>query len=347
MRDFPNWRIGLSSAAGWSWGVSLAVGMSILYTKGILPFMVWTTGNILALPAFALTKTYLPLSNHWPRFVFPIIILFIFVEFFCIVLNLQGLLSGFGGNVKGIASYQFLTNKIALYIVAAIGVFIVWYIHKGGLRISVLTDFGQYATQLIAVIFMASAGFVIGGENNVVWIAINPQTGVSGLEWAWFGFFGIIVGAIGASQHWQRFEAIEAKNVVRVSWWGAFFFGIYMVFVGLTGFFFTEHILLGLTFLIAMIALASSSIDSAVAGLEYVAGRLGLKPYIASLVGLLAVTTWFLTCGEKTIVSVWSFMAHLRLPTVAIFFVGTLFLTLANSPKVKEWLIKNGLLLKK
>ncbi|OGF27114.1 hypothetical protein A2303_03385 [Candidatus Falkowbacteria bacterium RIFOXYB2_FULL_47_14] len=344
---YPNWRIGLSSAASWSWGVSLAVGMSIMYTKGLLPFIIWTAGNILAIPLFGIIRTYFPLSKHWPRFIFPMIVLFLFVEFFCIVLNLQGILTGFGGNVKGIVSYPFLSPETAKYAVMAIGLFVVWYIHKGGLKMSVLTDYGQYAVQLFGTILLATLGYFIGEHHDIAWVIIDPKTGLSGLEWAKFGFFGIVVGIMGTSHHWQRFHAIKEENILKVSLWGGLWFGIYMLFVGLAGLFFSSNIVLGTIFVFIMIALGASSIDSAVAGIEYDAVQLGFKkidlhyrtwiarkektytiyPYkIATLASVIAVLFWpYFASGSMA--DLWSFMAAQRLKIIGTFIVITVLIT--------------------
>lgn len=337
--NYSNWRIGLSTAASWSWGVSLAVGMAIMHTKGLLPFIIWTIGNILALPLFGAVRRFLPLSKYWPLFIFPIVVLFFFIEFFCIILNLQGLLSGFGGNVKGIVSYSFLSGNTATMVVISMALFIVWYIHKGGLKISVLTDFAQYGIQLFAVILMAGTGYFLGHQNNVEWIVVNEA--VNGLEWAKFGFFGIIVGALSAGHQWQRFSAIEEKNILSVSLWGGFLFGIYMFFVGLTAYFFTPHIVLGMLFLITMIALASSSIDSGVAGLEYVLNcltfekwkksDLKIRPYhVASVFACIAILAWpyFMKSG---ITEIWTFMAKIRIPIILFFIAGTILVTIFTS----------------
>ena len=69
----------------------------------------------------------------------------------------------------------------------------------------------------------------------------------------------------------------KEENILKVSLWGGFWFGIYMFFVALTGLFFSSNIILGTIFVIVMIALGTSSIDSAVAGIEYNAVRLGFK----------------------------------------------------------------------
>ena len=341
----PNWRIGLSAAASWSWGVSLAVGMSIMYTKGLLPFIIWTSGNILALPLFGFMLTYFPLTKNWPRFIFPLVFLFPFVEFFCIILNLQGLFNGFGGNVSGVITYQFLSAEKAKYAVMAIGLFVVWYINKGGLKLSVLTDFGQYGVQLLAVILMAVIGYFGNETNKIEWVVVTDT--MNGLDWAKFGFFGIIVGVMGTSHQWQRFSAIKEENVFRASVWGGFWFGIYMLFVGLTGLFFSQNILLGSIFLITMMALATSSMDSAVAGMEYVVKKFGLekidlcytswitqkqktvtlKPYMfATVISIFAVLLWpyFIKMG---MVGLWSFMARQRLNVVGSFIIVTVLIT--------------------
>lgn len=320
--DYPNWRVGLSCAASWSWGISLVVGMATMRTKGILPFMIWTTGNILALPLFGFLRTYFPASRNWLRFI-PLLMIFIMMEFFSIIINLQAILSGLGGGID-ISSFVFLPQSTATYVVIIIGLFVVWYIHKGGLRMSVLTDIGQYAVQLLAVIFLAVAGYIIGVEKNFLWV----QPG--GLEWARVGFLGILCGALSIGHQWQRFSSIKEESILRTSLWAGFFFGIYMLFVGLTGLFFTKHIVLGIGFLITMLALATSSIDSGVAGLQYVLGRFKIKPFYASILAVLIIICWPFIVGSTGITKLWTIMALIRSPVIYLFIVLTILVTFAR-----------------
>lgn len=353
LREYSCFRIGLSAAASWSWGVSLAVGMWLMYAFGILPASIWMIGNVLAIPLFGFIYTHFPSTRNWPKFL-PMILMFFVVEVFVIIMNLQGILTGLGGKIKSIETYVFHFNIFGFeiphfYIVLLIGFLVIAYIRKGGLRLSVLTDVGQYTTQFVFVVFLAIAGYIIGQGNGQVLAAGSPEfiSGLQawngpewlysllyshgareGLQWAvvkdgvpigmnWikFGFFGIITGAIGTGHQWQRFTAIEDKNVLRSSLWGGFLFGIYMIFVFLSGLFFHPHVALGVAFLIAMLALGTSSIDSGVAGLEYVCQKLNIKIYWATIFSLALLFLWPLLINMG-MANQWTLMAKIRCGTV-------------------------------
>lgn len=337
LMEYPNWRVGISLAASWSWGLSIVLGMSIMHTKGVIPFGAWLTGNLLALPLFGAVYRYLPFFKQWCNFL-PLILFFLFVEFFAIILNLQGMLTGLGGGVD-VVSFAFVPKPYATYLVMAIGVFIIWYINRGGLKFSFLTDTWQYGVQLGGVVLLALLSASLGGMNSEITMVKGD-----GLEWAFLGFVGIIVGALATSHQWQRFTAIKEENVLRASLWGGFFFAIYMAFVGLTALFFVEHILLGSIFLIILLTLASSSIDSAVAGLEFVAQRLRVKPYWATLFALATILAWPRLI-EMGMTNIWSFMAEIRLYLVlGLIALSLVMLHRQIGEKIELFLVKTKLL---
>lgn len=306
---YTNWRIGLSCAASWSWGVSIAVGIAIMHTMGLLPFFIWTIGNILALPLFGFVRRYLPASKNWLKFT-PLFLLFIYVEYFAVTLNLQAIRSALGGGID-ISSFAFLRQELIIPVVIITGLFIVWFINRYGLKGSVLTDIGQYTVQLLGVITLAITGYFLGTRADLLWI--TPD----GRNWILFGFLGIITGALGTGHQWQRFMAIKQQDVLKVGLWGGFFFGIYMIFVYLSGLFFTQHIVLGIIFLIIILSVATSTIDSGVAGLQFIAKKFKLDPRTGSVVAIVAVLVWpFLS--ESGLTNLWSTMAKLRYPAVLI-----------------------------
>lgn len=57
---FPDWRIGMSQAASWSWGASLGTAIGVMYTWGWWPFVIWSAGATFALPLFGLLYDYIP-----------------------------------------------------------------------------------------------------------------------------------------------------------------------------------------------------------------------------------------------------------------------------------------------
>ena len=40
-KAFPDWLLGISFAATWTWAVSVLVGMALLREQGIIPFFGW------------------------------------------------------------------------------------------------------------------------------------------------------------------------------------------------------------------------------------------------------------------------------------------------------------------
>lgn len=337
IQNYPNWRVGASCATSWAWGVSIAVGMAIMQTKGLLPFFVWTAGNILALPLFAIVRTYLPASKHWLNFT-PLFLLFVFVEYFAITLNLQAIQSALGGGID-ISSFVFIREDLITPLVLALGLFIVWYINRWGLKGSILTDVGQYAIQMVGVILLAGAGFLLGERNDLLWIAGDGQS------WMVPAFLGIITGALATGHQWHRFSMIKEENILRVGLWGGLFFGVYMFFVFLSGLYFNEHIVLGAIFLVIILSVATSTIDSSVAGLQFIAKRFKLSPLYGSLLSVVAIGAWPFVI-DSGLTSIWTFMAAVRYPVVLSAIALTLLYYLFKSDKVKRILERSFLLIK-
>ncbi|NQV93235.1 hypothetical protein HQ403_01925 [Candidatus Kaiserbacteria bacterium] len=280
-----------------------------MHSKGVLAFLVWTFGNILALPLFGLVLRYLPASRGWLKFT-PLFFIFLYVEYFAITLNLQAIKSALGGGID-ISSFVFVKGDLITPIVIITGLAIVFFINKYGLKGSMLTDIGQYAVQLVGVVTLAGAGYLLGERMDLLWL--TPD----GRDWLLFGFLGIITGALGTGHQWQRFSAFEGRDVLRIGLWGGLFFGIYMFFVYLSGLFFTQNIILGVIFLIIILSVATSTIDSAVAGLQFIARKFKLDPRAGSLVAIIAVMVWpFLS--EKGLTNLWGIMVQVRYPTVLI-----------------------------
>lgn len=328
---FSNWRVGVSVAADWSWGVSMAVGMSIMKTKGVCPFLIWMLGNILAIPLVGFVRKYLPGSRHWPRFTL-MLLLFLVVEYFAIVINMQAVLVGFGGGTD-VITYSLLPRDVAIWVVVAYGFFILWYVNKGGLRILMLTDLGYFIVQMLAVIFIAGASYIFANGN------INSQlnwTMSGGMSWAPYAFLGILTGALGTGHQWQKYNAVKENNIFQITIWGGLFFGVYMIFVFLSGLYFSKNIILGISFLVIMVALATSTIDSAISGVKYVVSRFGIKnSYVWPIISIIIILSWTFI-NNNTMADMWMFMANIRWTTVVFFTIVTAIITMAKSEKIVE-----------
>src|SRR3989339_474179 len=292
LSNLPNWRIGLSCAAGWSWGWSLVAGIGMTQKFGILPFLMWLTGNILAVPLMGLIYTYFPSSKKFPKWTIFWLWLFLF-SYFCIMINMKALLCGFGGG-DDVLSFALLPAPWSSVAVISIALLTIWYIWIGGLRFSVITDLYQYLIQIGCAITLAVVGFFL----------VNGQM-------------------------WQRFESIEDKNVVSVALWSGLFFSVYMFFVFVTTLFYlSTSIIMGIIFLIAMLALCTSSIDSYIASYEYILKKVNINYHIAFIFTILIVCTWPLT-AKFGIFKIWSFMAEYRMYFIGFFVLCSILISFA------------------
>ncbi|OGF24792.1 hypothetical protein A2331_04140 [Candidatus Falkowbacteria bacterium RIFOXYB2_FULL_34_18] len=327
LSNLPNWRIGLSCAAGWSWGWSLVAGIGMTQKFGILPFLMWLTGNILAVPLMGLIYTYFPSSKKFPKWTIFWLWLFLF-SYFCIMINMKALLCGFGGG-DDVLSFALLPAPWSSVAVISIALLTIWYIWIGGLRFSVITDLYQYLIQIGCAITLAVVGFfLVNGQIQVQWITESSQSFTS-LEWGYFSLFGVLFGAIADGQMWQRFESIEDKNVVSVALWSGLFFSVYMFFVFVTTLFYlSTSIIMGIIFLIAMLALCTSSIDSYIASYEYILKKVNINYHIAFIFTILIVCTWPLT-AKFGIFKIWSFMAEYRMYFIGFFVLCSILISFA------------------
>ncbi len=325
----PNWRVGVSVAADWSWGVSMAVGLSIMKMKGVCPFLIWMIGNILAMPLVGFVRRFLPDSRSWSES-WLMLALFMVVEYFAITINLQAILTGLGGGTD-VISYVILPRNIAVWAVVAYGLFVWWYVNRGGLRILMITDLGFFIVQIIAAIFISGASYVIAGGS------INSQlhwTMPGGMSWAPYAFLGIITGALSAGHQWQKYDAKES-SIFQISMWGGLFFGIYMSFVFVAGLYFSKSLLLGVSFLVIMVALATSTIDSAISGVGYVLSKIGIKnQLVRSVIPIVIILSWSFANG-KSMADMWLYMANFRWPIIIYFIILTAIATVVKSPKIK------------
>ena len=336
INDLPNWRIGLSCAASWSWGVSIVVGIAIIHTKGLLPFLAWMVGNVIAVPLFTPLLKYLPESRNWVKFA-PMIVLFICIECFAIILNLQAVENVLTGGFD-LSSYHFLSGKVATYATLLIGFTIIFLIYMFGLRGSVLSDTFQYAIQLIFVMLFALISVVSNSHAEVVLMTSEGQT------WILAGFLGIVTGAIGTGHQWQRFLAIDESKVQKVSLWSGVFFCIYMLFVLLAGLYFDGNYISSLFLLIIVLSVGSSTIDSAVASIIYLFRSLAISKFKAMTIAFLVVLTWFFV-SPSSLLNIWTDMAKVRFGAVLIAVVLTVTYKISTSKKAQEKLKKYKLFL--
>lgn len=279
-------RVAVSLGATWSWGVSMIATMAFMYTYGIVPALVWVGGNILAMPLFGYVKTKIKGFEKWINFV-PLILFSLFIAAMAIIMNMQALLIGLGGG-HDVASFHFLENTYSMPFIIFLSLAVLLFIYRYGLRGDVLSDLGYYCLQLSAVVLLAVSSLLISN------FTINPDLQLiteGGIKWVFpLGLLGIITGVFTDPMMWQRFE--QKENQIKLSLWGGFWFGLYMVFVVTTGLFFKPTLFLGILLLIVIFALAISTIGSAVNAMQYLTRKIGLGKATGLMIALVAIIAW-------------------------------------------------------
>ncbi len=279
-------RVGLSLGASWSWGISMIATIAFMHTYGIISAVVWIIGNILAMPLFGYVKVKIRGFEKWINFV-PLILFSLFIAAMAIIMNMQALLIGLGGG-HDVASFYFIDNSFSVPFIIILSLAILLFIYKYGLRGSVLSDLGHYSLQISGVFLLAIFSLIISD------FTINPDLQLiteSGIKWVFpLGLLGIMSGVFTDPMMWQRFE--QKENQIKLGLWGAFWFGLYMTFVVLIGFFFKTNLLLGVLLLVVIFALAVSTIGSATVAIQYLTEKIGIGKTTGLIVALTAIVTW-------------------------------------------------------
>lgn len=329
-------RMGVSMAATWSWGAAIAVGIAIMQTKGMFPFLVWTAGNIMSIPFFGLLYTKVRGVRKWKKWT-PFLFLWGFIGVFAIVMNLNALKAALGGGTD-IVGYQFVSEPYLTPLVLLVGLLIAWFIHKKGLRGSVLTDVGQFTLQFIGVLGIILMGILTGAEAEINWMLPAAQS------WIIPAFLGIITGATASGMQWQRLESAAEDKKFMSTIWAGLYFGIFMVLVGFAGYVFDGSLAVSIPFLICVLAVATSTTDSGASSLHFVSNELFHKVGLGTIVALIAVIV-FPMVSDWGLTKIWGFYAGVRWKVVAFLLVVTVFRNLVTSKKVIRFFKRTKLLL--
>jgi len=276
-------RAGISMAASWSWGASLGVGIAVLHTAGWQAFLIWSVMNILAIPFFGYLYTRLDSYKHIIE-LRPMIAFMFLLQGFALLINQQLLFEGLAGGVDiDIMPVVSESVAIAAGIIVAIGLII--FINKTLLMGSLKTDLGQYTLQVIGVVLLIAVSIQQGDTT------INAQIGastVSDIQWAiWVGL-GLLAGPSMDAMQFQRIEQVTPTERFKATLYGGVFFGMYLSLVGVAGLFISSNsLLVSLAFLIVVLSITTSTIDSASAAMH----RLAPKK-VATGVALAIAVSW-------------------------------------------------------
>lgn len=321
-------KMGMSMAATWSWGASLLVGIGIVSAWGLIPYLVWLVGNILAIPLFGVIYKYLPNARFWKNLM-PFVLLWVFIQSMAIIMNLNFLQSTMTGR-EDVNTAISMDTTTSLFIIYALGIALWLYIMKKRLFGSYFTDLIQYKVQIIGAICLAVVALYTTGINDFTWIANG------GVNWAIFGFIGIITGVTAAAQQWQRLEKVDESSKITTTLWGGFWFGLYMIPCAIVAVAFTGGLVETLLLITIVLAITTSTIDSGYAGLQYIGERFNLPHWIPNAFSLIVLLS-FPLMASWGVVQIWSFYAGVRWKIVVGLIVATLIYNHRDKLFINYW----------
>lgn len=309
LRDSPPWRVGVSMAATWSWGAAVAVAIAVMHTKGFIPYVAWAVSAAVAIPVFGLAYVYIPNLRRW-KSLLPMLLLWGFIGFFAIVMNLSALKAALGGGVD-IEAAGIMSEQAALYTTLAVGVLIAWYIHKTGLQGSVFTDIGQLTLQFLGVIGILVIGLATGARADIQ-MMVGDQS-----AWMVGAVLGLLAGTTASGMQWQRIETLHTdRDKLRAAFVGGGIYSAHQIIVTFAALVFDGSLAVSIPFLLAVLAVATSTADSGSALLQYVSQRFSLPASAGSLVTLGAVAI-FPFIAQMGVTGIWTFYATTRWKVIA------------------------------
>ena len=292
-------------AASWSWGSSLATGIALALTFGLPAWWFWALPNFFVIPALGLYYDRIPQLQKtirlWPMAAFMGIL-----QIFVLWVNTQAIFEITSGGID-LQTAALLTPTQATAFAIGTGLFFAFFIHKYGLSGSMSTDIIQYAVQAGGVGLLIVAALVLGlefGGANV------PNSSLSQMLFvASFGV-GHLFSPLYSAQLWQRIEKVDEDDRIRAGLWGGFFYASYQIGVLIIALFaFTESPVFTILLLMSVLAVTTSTYDSAVSALQWLLN----SRRRALVLAVVTLVSWpfFKQIG---IVGIFSFYAWARTP---------------------------------
>lgn len=270
-------KLGFSMAASWAWGVSLAVSFAILAERGITPFLIWATGNILAIALFGVfvrtVPNYLDFSTNRV-----VVLCMTVIQIFAIWINF-----------KIMAAYTSVT------IAAIISVLLFLCVFRWGFRFSVDSDMWQYAMMIGGLLLVIA----FGTQTTSEYVSLTTTN----IKWALFSALGLLAGPFLDAQQYQRAKAASSIKPFII---GSAAFGFYLSLV-YAAYCYGVSTASAILLAVIVIAVATSTLDSCVASLQHITGT-----RLAVVISLGALVTWWLV-DNSTVSEFWFMYATARI----------------------------------
>ncbi|WP_088793488.1 hypothetical protein [Streptococcus pneumoniae] len=290
---------GISSAAGWSWGVSFLVTYTLIHEKGVIPFAVWAFFNSLAIPIFGVLFKKLSrlkeimVNNLWLVYFMAI------VQCFSIIINLQAMFQM--GTLIGLSSS--MSTLISLF---AGGIFIISVI-KNGYKTVLYSNVIQWLISILAIIILIFIGF--SGNKEV---SLRAYTDVNSIYWSLYAGILLLFSPFVDMQGWVRAIEIKKNRDFEAFGLSGIFFAIYMLLIlVLSQFELSVHMGIILLFLVIMISTSTIQPNAHALNVNFKYGWIG---------ALIACLLWPLL-SKFGILTLWTYLASFRAIVVALVFM--------------------------
>ena len=295
-KQHPKISIGISLAASWAWGTSLVVGIEIIQTKGILPFIIWAIANTLSLPLFGLIafriKKLDAIVNSKPVMVFTTI-----VQIFCMWINMNAIYQILSINTGFVSE---TTGKIVAIVIAVVFLFI---LSKNGIWRGIIADSPIWNMCYVCLIAAAIIGFCAGTPTFAIQALNGGDT--TYITWALNTCVILFSGPIMDIQNWQIAKEAKEKYAMNAYNFGGILFGLYMVLVLILGCL-QFNVAMNICLVIIVVCVATSTIDNAIVGVQKIAG-----PKVGFIIAAVSIVSWRLV-QNMGVMGLWTFMGNWR-----------------------------------
>ena len=308
----------MSLAASWAWGTSLVVGMEIVKIRGVLPFVIWAVANSLAVPLFGLLAYRIKFLEQIVMSK-PVTLFTTVVSVFCLWIQMNAIYQELMILTKQRVSIYVQVGIICLFILLAIA------LNNEGIKKSVIMDNPLWAIcYLILVILMFYA--VVQQKDRYEILMLGQSEDV---KWALNSCFILFSGPIMSIQNWQFAKKLQTENKMSAHYISGILFAVYMAFVGiLSGFDFDGFMKFILIFVVIAIALTTG--DGAIVGLQEIAGR-----KVGLLLAAIASVMWPFVI-PMGVMGLWTTMGNMRKYVAAACILIAIILSVNRRKKLHE-----------
>lgn len=297
--------LGATIAAGWSTGLSLIFGMTVIAERGLIPFAIWGFFNAFALTFFGLLIFKFPSifnvadSKYIKWFT-------VLVKVFSIWIQMSA--------IYEIGMMAGMSSGVAMIVAYATGFIFISAMYWVGLNGSMFSDQFQWYLGSAAVLVLIVLGLQSGGY------AVREWGTSYNILWAVYTGFLLLSGPIVDLQNWQRARIVYKEKLKPAYLYGSLLFLFYMALVFFAGMFEMTNIMLIFVFIVCWLNGTSTMDSDAVALHEVRSKKTGF------IIGLATVISWWIV-RVIGYFDLWQIIANLRFYFALAIVIGAVYLT--------------------